>query len=211
MMRLFLMSFVVLASLAFGSDAAFGDVRRLEVGPFAGIDASSGVRVEAVVGSAHSVEAEGSAAALDRLQVEVRDGVLHVFRKNQWLGSPGRVTVRVSAPQLNRFEASSGGDVRASGLAGQDVTAAVSSGGVLRLSGGCGALRASASSGGVFEGENLRCFSLEASASSGGQLQAYASEKVDAEASSGGSVRVGGAPGQVNRASSSGGSVRVCA
>lgn len=208
-MRFALMSLAALAAMACATGDASAEVRRLEVAGFTGIDASSGIRVDAAIGPGQSAEAEGSPESLARLETKVRDGVLYLSRKSQWFSNAGRIVVRVKAPALDRFEASSGADIRASGLADRDVTASASSGGVMHLEGGCGLLQASASSGGQVGAGGLRCKALEANASSGGQISAFANEMATAAASSGGSIRVGGAPTRVDRSSSSGGNVQI--
>lgn len=202
---------VTVGVLVCSAGAASAEVRTLTVQPFTGIESSAGVRVEATIGPNQSVVAEGDAVALDHLVIDVRNGVLHVSRNN-FMGQGGarsRATVRVSAPRLTRFGASSGGLVSANGLAGADVEADGSSGGILNLAGQCGVLRVEASSGAIVRAEALTCSTAEAEASSGGQIEAFAKDRARADASSGGMVKIAGAPANVERHTSSGGMVRV--
>jgi hypothetical protein len=178
------------------------------VGAFHGVDTSAAIEVDAVAGPASSVVAEGSEQALARLVVEVRDGVLRLGRKPGFWGPQGPIRVRVSAPLLDSFEASSSGEIRASGATGA-VRAQASSGGEVRVSGACSVLNADASSGGEVDASALRCAVVEAQASSGGDVRAFASDAATAEASSGGDVVILGNPKRVQQSSSSGGDVRI--
>lgn len=205
-MQKFLMVGVGLAVAVLAATGAQAAEKRLSVAAFHGLRTSAGIEVDASIGPA-SVVAVGADEDLARLKVEVRDGVL-VFSRQSWWGRSGPIRVQVQAPSLDRFEASSSGEIRADGLSG-GIVAEASSGGEVRLSGACSSLRAEASSGAEIDAQALRCASVEASASSGANVGGYASAEVNASASSGGDVMISGNPKSVQKSSSSGGEVRI--
>lgn len=180
--------------------------KRLAVEAFHGLSTSAGIEVDAAIGPA-AVAASGAEADLSRLKAEVRGGVLHLSRASWW-GRSGPIRVSVQSPKLDRFEASSSGEIRAVGLDGE-IFAEASSGAELSLSGSCSKLRASVSSGARIEAGALRCASVEAAASSGGDVRAFATADATGSASSGGDVVIGGKPKSVQKSSSSGGQVRI--
>ena len=83
----------------------------------------------------------------------------------------------------------------------------VSSAGDLTLSGKTGSQRVSVNSAGDYDGYDLDCAEAYVRASSAGSARINASKKIDAKASSGGSVNYKGNPDKVYVNSSSGGDV----
>lgn len=209
----------VLIAAGFGLGAlglagpAAAESKTYNLSGFSEIDISAGLSAEIAVGGAYAVRAEGDPEALERLDLRVEGGALILARKRQmgwgWKNSHGRLTIYVTTPKLDGVEASSGASASASGVDAPEFRADVSSGASFSVTGVCGALRSDASSGASLDARDLKCQSLSADASSGASITAFASERVDASASSGASVRVRGGAKRVNADKSSGGSVSV--
>ncbi len=209
---------------------AMAEARQYDVSPFDGLEVSAGIDVSFETGGTQSVLVENKNGDFDDIIVEVRGGklVLKRPRKIGW-GKRPRYNVTVSAPRLSSVEASSGADVTGSGLRGDQVRIETSSGSDadisdidavnislhsssgsdLDASGTCDSVSAHSSSGSDLDAGDLVCRLGEADASSGSGLTIYASESVDAEASSGASVNVRGGPTDADIDKSSGGSVRI--
>lgn len=109
---------------------------------------------------------------------------------------------------LLELEGSSGGIMELD-VDCEDLSVGVSSGGIVRVSGEAESLKVDVSSGGVMKGENLDCRRVNADASSGGVATFKVEEVLDADASSGGSIRYTGNPEKIRSNSSSSGSIRV--
>lgn len=105
------------------------------------------------------------------------------------------------------INAASAGSVEIEVEAG-DVTADVASAGDITLEGRARNFTAEASSAGSLDAYNLECEVANVSASSAGSIKVSVTKELDAEASSGGSIRYRGNPTRTNTGSSSGGSVK---
>lgn len=85
----------------------------------------------------------------------------------------------------------------------------ISSGGIIKINGKTESLDVDVSSGGVFKAYDLRSDSATADASSGGVASFSVAKTLDADASSGGSIRYRGNPDKVHSNASSSGSIRA--
>lgn len=220
------------------SSAAAAEMRDFDVAPFTEIEVNNGVRAELVIGAPQAVHVEADQQKdLDDLVVEVRNGRLSIgfdrgFFENlgDFMSARNRqVTARITVPSLSEVAASSGASVSGAGVTGPSLGVEASSGASITLSGvdsqrpkiaassgasvdvagRCTQLDAEVSSGGNLDLARLTCESVRVRGSSGGRATVYASQAVDAEASSGGSVSVLGKPSSVRVDSSIGGHVDV--
>jgi len=225
------LAFASLSILAIAALPAAADVRTYDVGNFDGIDVSAGIEVRYETGASRSVEVENENGDFSDIAVEVDDETLVLKRqkKMNWGSKRQDYSVTVSVQSLSDIEASSGSYVEGSGLSGEEASIDVSSGaraivtGIsageidietssgssVEASGTCSELEADASSGSTIDAGALQCTALVADVSSGASIRAHASERVDAEASSGGSIRVTGGATDVTIDKSSGGSVTI--
>jgi hypothetical protein len=237
-------SITIMAAVAAGlliSTAAYADSKTYELSGFDKIDIATGLDAVVKLGDNFSVTAtSGSAQALDNLKLDVTDGVL-VARFDQsfldfiisgglvgmLLSSGNALSIEVTMPAISAIDASSGADVRAQGLTGDqlslsasgganiDVTDAklgtvqigASSGADVDISGTAASVDAEASSGAGVDAEKLMAASVTANASSGGSISVHATDSINAEASSGGDVDVSGNPTTRDVDASSGGDV----
>jgi len=98
------MAAVTAACAANGADAGDQTMgqRSFAASGFDKIDSAGSQRVVVTVGGAASVRAEGPQAALDRLEIGVEDGSLHIGnRSGSWTsGSRQPVTIHVTVPAL---------------------------------------------------------------------------------------------------------------
>ncbi|WP_139792346.1 head GIN domain-containing protein [Henriciella litoralis] len=219
-------------TLAVFAAPAIAETQTYSVATFDEIDVSSGINVIFEIGDTQSVEVENDKGDFSDIVVDVDEGALVLKRPKKFKMGFGKrrtdYTVRVVATSLNGIEASSGASAEGSGLTG-DVDVGVSSGASaaisdiradeleveassgsdVELSGTCVEIDADASSGADLDASGVQCERLTADVSSGASIRAYASKSVNADASSGGSVRVSGGATDVTIDKSSGGSVTV--
>jgi len=184
------------AILAASASAAWaGTTETYDFSGFDELDIAADVEVIYEASNDYSVVAEFSRGGPDDMKIRQDGDRLYISRKMKsgW-GDKLRVTVRVSSPDLNAIEASSGSSIEATGINADQFELTVSSGASAELSGTCGDLELKVSSGGNADAKDLHCRTLYASASSGGSADAYASESATGKTSSGGSIDVWGNP-----------------
>ncbi|MEQ8907479.1 head GIN domain-containing protein [Ekhidna sp.] len=123
------------------------------------------------------------------------------------VSSAGDIEASIENADEVEIDASSAGDAKLR-IEAIEINAEVSSAGEIEISGVVKKQDIQASSSGDYDGYDLESDEVEASASSGGGIKVNVSKKLDARASSGGSVRYKGSPTYLDASSSSGGSVR---
>ena len=198
-----------------------------DVGSFSGVKAAEGIDVFLKKGDKEEVKVEVTGTEASNVITEVSGSYLKIHRKE------GRyrnfdAKVYVTYVKLNNLSASSAGsifsegtiqsnsmDISASSAGSIEVTidagsaeVSSSSAGDVELKGKATRISMNASSAGEIDGYDLEADEVEAEASSGGSVKLNAKESLEARAGSGGSIRYRGNPDRLNSNSSSGGSVR---
>jgi hypothetical protein len=211
--------------------AASPDTRQnRQVDSFNAIKVSAGIDLYLEPGTREKVEVAGNQHDMDEIITEVRNGTLHVYRKGKLgfnFNFHNNCEVYVTATMLNGLDASSGSEVKSTGLfkgnecrisasSGSEVnlnleydklTADSSSGSEIHLQGKTGKLSVSVSSGSEIKACDLAAEVVHADASSGGEVCVNAVSELHASASSGGDINYTGKPQILNVEKSSGGSV----
>lgn len=109
-----------------------GTSRSFQVGAFDKINLAGSPDVQVTVGGQPSVRAEGDAAALDRLTVEVVDGELRIgMRPGTSFGMNRGVTVHVTVPALQAASIAGSGDINIDTVQGQAFAGSVGGSGDL--------------------------------------------------------------------------------
>jgi hypothetical protein len=211
--------------LCFQSVAQNQETRNLS--SFTGIKAAEGIDVYLKKGNKHVAVIETSGTSTNQVITEVSGGYLKVHMKE---GSYRARTVKVYVTyiELDKLVASSGANIFSEDIiksgsmyisvsSGADIEAKVdcneikleaSSGGDILIEGKTKKASASASSGGSIDAYSLESESGYGRASSAGSVKLNVSNEIEANASSGGSIRYRGNPVKANTNSSSGGSVK---
>lgn len=122
------------------------------------------------------------------------------------VSSSGDIVASIKADELE-IDASSSGDARLN-VEVNSIDAEVSSSGDIEVTGSAREQDISASSAGDYDAYDVESDEVRANVSSGGSIKINVTSKLDARASSGGSVRYKGSPKYLDANSSSGGSVR---
>lgn len=106
-------------------------------------------------GETWSVQVEGDPAAIEKLDIYVRDRVLHVerrWRRGGWANDDEGATVRVTVPRLDRVSLRGSGDIHIDRMTGDDMRVSLAGSGDLRIDDMAGRLAhfSVAGSGSVF-------------------------------------------------------------
>lgn len=196
---------------------------------FRGVEVCCALRVELTAGSQYGVRVEAESNIIDYVRTEVSGDRLEIgFKEKVSLRSTADIVIYVTMPTIDYVAASSSSKVVGkSSFKGEDLDVDVSSSGKVELdftgdyvrvdassSGRCtlvgtgSRIKANASSGSSIRASDFRTRRGDAAASSGAGIVLYVTEELEADASSGGSVKYRGNPGDVDSDRSSGGSVR---
>lgn len=214
--------------------ALTGDGRQnRSVDEFHGISVSSGIDLYLTQKNVQEVRVEADEDVMDKIITKVEGGILKIYMKeNSWswfnLGwSHSTRKVYVSFKTLDKLEASAGSDVVSQSVlnlnnldldvsSGSDVklelnadrvNAVSSSGSDIKLKGKANSIQANASSAGDIDASAFQAKKCNAIASSGSDIRVYATEQLDANASSGADIGYMGNPAMKNINESSGGDV----
>ena len=196
---------------------------------FSKIDVSEGIKVELTLGDKEFVEVTADEEYIDIVITEVSNGELDIYIKgNNWWNSNNRkILVKVTATKVESIDVSSGASVISQNLIENDelemsassgsslkiafkakeASCDVSSRATAKLKGVAKYFDTEASSGSSIHASDVIAVKVKADVSSGASISVHAEEEIDAEASSGGSIKYSGSPKIVDVDKSSGGSV----
>lgn len=226
-MKRLLIPFFILLVCAASLTAQNTETRKLD--KFTRIDVGQAIRVELTQGNKHEAVVEVDGAELSEVITDVRGSTLVIkMKSNNYNYRNVDVTVYLTLQDINRLEVSSAARVTSTNIikvkeldiyvssAGsatlaiqsENITVDVSSAGKLELKGNTSSQDISVSSAGNYKGSDLTSKAAEINVSSGGKAEVTVSDKIDASANSGGTIRYSGNPDKVFVESNSGGSVR---
>jgi hypothetical protein len=217
---------ILLLLIASGAFAQQSETRQL--GKFNGIRTSEAIDVYLKKGDKESARVEVEGISPSDVETEISGSVLRIHMRPGNYRSRHSVKVYVTYVEINRISTSSASNVFTDGvlktrtldiacasagnvelnLEAETVTIDVASAGDVTLEGKAKRLTLEAASAGSVDAYNFDCENVEATAASGATVKIAVSKSLDAEASSGGSIRYRGNPTSTNTDSSSGGSVK---
>ncbi len=201
-----------------------------QVKAFTAISVSSGIDLNIEYGQQEKVSVEGDLDEISKIITEVKNGTLHIYKKNKSglnFGFHSSCEVSVTAKILEALDASAGSEVkgrnqfsgsefRLNASSGSEVKidvvydkikADASSGSEIHLKGKTRLLEVTISSGSQIDACDLVADIVRADASSGGQACVNAVSELHANASSGGDIDYTGSPKSIDVNKSSGGRV----
>lgn len=221
-----ILSIIVLSLVATFALAQESETRN--VGSFNGVKVAEGIDVYLKKGDKESVKVEATGVKLENVLTEVSGSYLKVHMRDGNYRGTLNVKVYVTYVQLEKLSASSAGSIFSEtviksnslevscssagnveiSVDAQNMSVSASSAGEMELKGKTKSLTAEASSAGEIDAYDLEAQNVEAEASSGASIKVFVTEELDGHASSGGSVRYRGNPNKSETDSSSGGSVK---
>lgn len=200
------------------------------VSNFSEIDVSQGIKVSLTISNFEKVEVIAPEQYIDRVITEVKGDELHIYLKGKdFRLKKGNIEVLIHAKMINSIDLGSGASLTtvkpientqkleiftSSGASANiyckvmKVEADASSGSTISINGEATHFEVEASSGSTIEAYELKAKNVDADVSSGAGIRVAVSERFDAEASSGGSIKYQGNPKYVDIEKSSGGSIR---
>ena len=212
--------------IACGASAQESETRQL--GQFTGIRVGEAIDLYIKKGDKESAKVEVENVRLSDVLTEVSGSYLRIhMRQNNYSGHR-KVKVYVTYVSIEKINASSASsvfsesvvktkslDITAASAANielqveaENVTVDVASAGDIRLEGKAKNCTIEASSAGTVDAYDFECEKVDANVSSAGSARVNVTKSLDAQASSGGSIRYRGNPTNTNTDSSSGGSVK---
>ena len=204
------------------------EVQTRNVGSFTGVKVAEGIDVYLKKGDKESVRVEAYGTRLDNVITEVSGSYLKVHMRDEHRDHVN-VKVYVTYVKIDKLSASSAGSIMSEGTidAGSmeissssaanievainvsgEVEISSSSAGEVEVKGKAKSLLVEASSAGEIDAYDLEAVKVDAQASSAGSIKVNVTGELDAHASSGGGIRYRGNPDRSNTNSSSGGSVK---
>jgi hypothetical protein len=193
---------------------------------FTKVKVSTGLDLYLVQGERPKIRVEADENLQDIIITEIKNGVLKVYsEKNIWKAKSRKVYVTLKT--LDGISATSGSDVYSQNtLQVNDIAVSATSGADIRISLDANSVKSSATSGSDIEltgvsnqhtssatsGSSIDAYDLHSKnvnvkVSSGADINIYASESIDARATSGGDIDFKGSPVKINKKSNSGGSI----
>lgn len=200
-----------------------------EVSGFSAIDVGEGIKVTLTMGDKESVEVTAPADYIERVITEVNGEELDIHIKGNNTGNKGRnVHVNITAKKINKIDVSSGASLKTTNsikseefrvsvssganakveFNAEKASASSSSGASCTLRGSANYFKTDASSGSHITANEVKAQRVNADVSSGASIKVHAVKEINADASSGGSIAYSGTPTNVDVDKSSGGSVR---
>jgi Putative auto-transporter adhesin, head GIN domain len=191
--------------------------REFQVAGFDRVSLGGSHNVIVTVGGAPSVRAEGDAETLERLEIRVEDGELHIgMKKGKWSVGWHRdrppVTIRVTAPTLSGASIGGSGDMRIDKVEGGRFAASIGGSGDMDIASlkvdearfsiaGSGGIRAKGSAGrseisiagsGDIDAAELESRTAKVSVVGSGDVRARATETADVSVMGSGDVTLAG-------------------
>lgn len=200
--------YLVIFLIAYSSAAIAQQTETRNVGPFSGVKAAEAIDVYLTKGEKESVKVEVMGASPKEVITEVSGSYLKIHMDDANHRNVS-VKVYVTYVQLDKLSASSAGSIFSEGtIKGSSMEISASSAGTIEVILETGKLEVSSSSASDIELKG-KAKSIEVECSSAGQVDAYdlEAEAVDAEVSSGGSIKVN-VTRDLKAHASSGGSIR---
>ena len=195
-----------LAGQAFAKDN-HDIVKTYDLGGFDKISVAGVYDLDVRVGPKFSIELSGSEYEMSLVELSVKDGVLHLNRRERkhgdkrWGKNNDGVDATITMPALNGLEVSGVVDADIVGIDAKTFAVDISGVGDVDLDGDCGAMEAHVSGVGELDAKKLECKSVDINMSGVGDADVFASKEVDAHVSGMGDIDVYGSPSRVKKSS----------
>ena len=198
---------------------------------FNDLSVSANIKMELIPSNENKMEIDITKGDRSDLKIEENGDNLSVYieGKNKWSNNKTKAKIKLYFKELEDISVSAGAsvftdatiksnefDADVSSVASLSINletgsldSNVSSGGSLKIEGRSNMLEVDASSGGSFQGGNFKSKNAEVGASSGGSINLWVSDSIEAETSSGGSIKYKGNPSKrdIDKDKWSGGSI----
>jgi hypothetical protein len=191
----------------FGAEKGSGNVasEKREVGEFSRIDVSHVFQVEVTAQSDFAVEVEADDNLLQFIKTEVRGDTLHI-ELDQRVKTRNAMRIRISAPNIERVDASGASRVNISNLKNNELTVDTSGASKINVAGETGNLIVDVSGASQIDLGNLSTVIANIEASGASHVNVNVSKDLTANASGASRITYTG-PAHVSKSTSGAGSV----
>lgn len=172
-----------------------------DIRDFTGIDVSGVVQVEISTQTDFAVEVEADDNLLPLIKTEVRDGVLHIETERS-IKSRSGLKVRVSAPAIDRIEASGATRVDMADVQNKSLSVGSSGASKVVLSGETMRLNVHVSGAGNVDAEDLKAGAADIEASGASKVSVFTAGQLRADASGASKIIYSGSPANIEKTSS---------
>jgi hypothetical protein len=193
-----------LGSCVKGSGVAKSEVR--ETAEFTGVDVGGVFNVEITIGKDHSVEVEADDNLLEHIRTEVRGGILKIETSERIKSETG-IRVRVTAPNIERLEASGVAKVSVAGINNRSIDVDTSGASKVKLDGTTADLTIEVSGASKIDAAALKAENANVDASGASHVDVFVTGRLTSEASGASKVSYAGNPSSVDKNSSGAGRV----
>ena len=169
-----------------------------DLSAFKSIEMQGAFELQATCQKPQSFELEGDDNILPLIQVDVRDGVLHI-RTEQNYSSSEAVVVRLSVPNLESVKATGAGKFRIYDLKNDSFEVRSTGAATVTVSGKTENVEIHNTGAGIVDAHSLHAEKANVSSTGAARVEVYASEQLDVTVSGVGAVRYSGDPKVVNK------------
>ncbi len=181
-----------------GAAMAAESTQTFDVKGFTGIEVDGHVELDVSVGEKFAVKVSGREADMERLRVEVRDGVLHIYKERRKRGSrrenSRELRATIALPKLNSVDIDGMSDAKIRNIDSDNFSLSVDGHGELTLSGKCGTSVIDIDGHAEIEGREFRCKNVSLNVDGHGEIELYAGETLAIDISGHGDVEIYGNP-----------------
>ena len=181
-----------------GAAMAAESTQTFDVKGFTGIEVDGHVELDVIVGEKFFVEVSGREADLERLKVEVRDGVLRIYKERRKRGSrrerSRELYATIALPKLNSVDIDGMSDGEIRNIDSDNFSLSVDGHGELALSGKCGTSVIDIDGHAEIEGREFKCKNVSLKIDGHGEIELYADETLAVDISGHGDVEIYGNP-----------------
>ena len=168
---------------------------------FTSVEVGGVFQVDIKAGKDLSVEVSADDNLLQYITTEVHDGVLKISTSER-LKSRSPIRVRVSAPNIERIEASGASEVNVAGISNSELSLDSSGASRVRVTGETRSLNVEVSGASNLDANGLKTSAADVQASGASHVSISVSDNLIAHASGASSVSYAGSPGRVEKSSS---------
>lgn len=169
-----------------------------EVPVFKAVESSGAFDLDITCQKPQSVEIETDENLLSLVELDVKDGILHVGMKQSY-NSSHLIKLRIAVQDLNNVTVSGAGNVNVRGIKNDKFELTASGAAKMQIAGETKMVQINNSGAGLIDARELRAARAEVGLSGAGQVHVFASDQLDVTISGVGRVKYSGQPKTVNK------------
>jgi hypothetical protein len=183
----------------FGSERGSGNIvsEKRSVSGFSSVDVSNAFVVEIVAGKDFSVEVQSDDNIVPLIKTDVSGGTLHIETEKS-VSTKNEMTVRITAPEIEKIESSGVAKINASGLTGKSLAISTSGASKIVVAGEAADLSVDVSGASNVDAEKLNAVNARIETSGASKVYVNVSGELHAQASGASHIFYSGEPKTVD-------------